>query len=107
MNYPNQLFIDGAYRAAASGKGTPLVNPATEQTFVEVAAADPKDVQAAVEGAQRAWESGWRDLAPAKREAVLHAVARKLRENLEEIAQLEVAHIGKPIIDARDEAGLG
>src|SRR5439155_57580 len=37
----------------------------------------------------------------------LHAVARKLREHLEEIAQLETLHIGKPISDARDEASLG
>jgi acyl-CoA reductase-like NAD-dependent aldehyde dehydrogenase len=34
-------------------------------------------------------------------------VARKLRDNLEEIAQLEMLQIGKPISDARDEAGLG
>jgi betaine-aldehyde dehydrogenase len=107
MTYPNELFVDGKFKPSASGNRTPLVNPATEQTFVEVAAAQKQDVQAAVESARRAWESGWRDLAPGKREAVLHAVARKLREHLEEIAQLEVAHIGKPISDARDEAALG
>src|SRR5207302_7451545 len=37
----------------------------------------------------------------------LFNVARVLRENLEQIAQLETLHIGKPISDARDEAGLG
>jgi acyl-CoA reductase-like NAD-dependent aldehyde dehydrogenase len=105
--YPTQIFIDGAFRDASSGRRTGLINPATEQRFVEVAAADVADVQAAVEGAQKAWEGGWRDLAPAKREAVLHAVARTLREHLEEIAQLEMLQIGKPISDARDEAGLG
>jgi betaine-aldehyde dehydrogenase len=105
--YPNQLFMNGAYRAASSGSPTRLINPATEEAFVEVANADANDVSAAVEAAQKAWESGWRDLAPAKREEVLHAVARALREQLEEIAQLETLHIGKPISDARDEAGLG
>lgn len=107
QTYPNQLFVDGAYRSSASGRTTPLINPATEQVFVEVAAADIRDVDAAVESAQRAWEGGWRDLAPGKREALLHAVARKLREHQEELAQLEMLHIGKPIADARDEAGLG
>lgn len=86
---------------------TPLINPATEAPFVEVAAADVSDVAGAVESAQRAWEGGWRDLAPGKREAVLHAVARKLREHQEEIAVLERDQVGKPIADARDEAGLG
>ena len=102
-----QLFLDGAYKDSASGRRAPLINPATEQVFAEVAAADLEDVNAAVESAQRAWESGWRDLAPGKRTEVLFNVARKLRENLEEIAQLEMLHIGKPIGDARDEAGLG
>ena len=33
--------------------------------------------------------------------------SRVLRDNLERIAQMETLHIGKPITDARDEAGLG
>ena len=60
-----------------------------------------------VESAHRAWESGWRDLTPGKRSDILFNVSRVLRENLEEIAQLETLHIGKPISDARDEAALG
>ncbi|MFO1499703.1 MAG: hypothetical protein U1G07_15140 [Verrucomicrobiota bacterium] len=39
MIQPNDLFIDGAYRASSSGRRTSLVNPATEEPFVEVAAA--------------------------------------------------------------------
>lgn len=106
-NCPVELFVDGAYRPAAAGRRTTLINPATEEAFAEVAAADVADVTAAVESAQRAWEQGWRDLAPGKREAVLHAVARVLREHADEIARLETLHIGKPITDARDEAALG
>ena len=104
---PTRLFLDGGWSNSSSNRRATLVNPATEAPFAEVASADLADVNAAVESAQRAWESGWRDLAPGKREAVLHAVARKLREHLEEIAQLEMLQIGKPISDARDEAGLG
>ncbi len=107
MNYPNQLFVDGAWRDAGSGRRTSLINPATEEPFVEVAAADLADVDQAVESAHRAWESGWRDLAPGKRTEILFNVARALRENLERLAQLEMLHIGKPISDARDEVGLG
>ncbi len=107
MQFPDRLFVDGGWRDGAGGRRTALVNPATEEAFVEVAAAEVSDVDAAVESAHRAWEGGWRDMAPGKREALLHAVARKLREHQEEIAQLERLHIGKPIADARDEAGLG
>ena len=107
MNLPTQLFIDGAFRDAASGGRIALTNPATEETFADVAAAEVRDVDAAVDSAHAAWESGWRDLAPGKRAEILFNVARTLREHREEIAQLETREIGKPISDARDEAALG
>ncbi len=107
MTFPTQLFIDGTYRDSASGGRTTLVNPASEEPFAEVAAAAVADVNAAVESAHRAWESGWRDLSPGKRSAILFSVARVLREKLDEISRLETMQIGKPISDARDEAGLG
>lgn len=107
MTLPSRLFVDGAWRDASSGARLALVNPANEETFSEVASAAPADVNSAVESAQRAWETGWRDLTPGKRSEVLFNVARALRENVERIAQLETLHIGKPISDARDEAALG
>jgi betaine-aldehyde dehydrogenase len=107
MTLPTQLFVDGGSRNSASGRRATLINPATETMFAEVAAADISDVNAAVESAQRAWETSWRDMAPGKRSDILFNVARLLRENLEEIAQIETLHIGKPISDARDEAALG
>jgi len=106
MNYPNELFLDGAFRASADGRRTPLVDPATEEVFTEVAAATVSDVDAAVTSAQKAWEGGWRDLAPGKRAEILYRVARVLREHNEELAQLERRQIGNPIAEARDEAGL-
>jgi acyl-CoA reductase-like NAD-dependent aldehyde dehydrogenase len=85
----------------------PQINPATEEVFCEVAAADAIDATDAIEGAQRAFEQGWRDLPPGKRTDILFAIARAIRDNLEPLAQLECSNIGKPISDARDEIGLG
>jgi betaine-aldehyde dehydrogenase len=107
MTIPTRLFVDGTQRESVSGARQKLVNPANEEAFVEVASASVADANAAVESAHRAWESGWRDLTPGKRSEILFNVARALRENVERIAQLETLHIGKPISDARDEAGLG
>src|SRR5213595_2074713 len=107
MNLPTQLFLDGGFRNSSSRRAASLINPATEEPFVEVAAADGADVDVAVESAQRSWETGWRDLAPGKRTEILYNVARKLGDHVEEIAHLETLHVGKPISDARDEAALG
>src|SRR5688572_2694362 len=110
---PTRPFIDGEFRdATGSGNGSdgrpiPIVNPATEEAWCEVASADAAAADRAVNGARRAWEQTWRDLAPGKRAEVLFAVARVIRENLEELAQLDVKSVGKPVSDARDEVALG
>ncbi len=104
---PTHLFIDGRSEPTQNRRRTPLINPATEEIFTEVDAAEVSDVERAIAGAQTAWESGWRDLAPGKRTEILFNVARKLREHVEELGTLERLQIGKPAADARDEAGLG
>ncbi|HSU54746.1 MAG TPA: aldehyde dehydrogenase family protein [Candidatus Dormibacteraeota bacterium] len=104
---PTQQFINGDFRASSSPLRTTLINPATEEAFIEVADADVAGLDEAISSAHRAWESVWRDLAPGKRAEILFAVARVLRENLELLAQTETAQIGKPITDARDEIALG
>ncbi|MHB8521721.1 MAG: aldehyde dehydrogenase family protein [Limisphaerales bacterium] len=104
---PTQLFIDGQFRDSASHKRITLINPATEESINEVTAADTADVNAAVAGAHRAFTQGWRDLSPGKRTEILFKIARRVRENIETIAQAECRNIGKPISDCRDEAGLG
>jgi betaine-aldehyde dehydrogenase len=107
MTIPTQLFVDGAWRESRPSRKTTLVNPATEEAFAEVSAAQIEDIDGAVQSAHRAWEGGWRDLSPGKRSEVLFKVARLLGEESERIARLETRHIGKPISDARDEAALG
>jgi acyl-CoA reductase-like NAD-dependent aldehyde dehydrogenase len=104
---PNQLFLNGSWRHAASGSKIPLVNPATEAVLTEVASAGVGEVTAAVESAQRAFEKEWRDLAPGRRAEILFSIAQGIRANLEPLAQLESQNIGKPISDARDEVALG
>jgi betaine-aldehyde dehydrogenase len=106
MHIPNRPLINGSWQSS-SGATTKLINPATEDEIGEIATATLQDADLAIESAHKTWESGWRDLAPGKREGILHSVARVLRAHQEEIAQLETLNIGKPITDARDEAGLG
>lgn len=105
MNLPDQPFVDGHFRPGSKSIG--LINPATEEHLVDVSGADSLRVHDAVVSAHRAWDDGWRDLPPGKRTEILFNVAHNLREHAEEIARLEMLQIGKPIADARDEAGLG
>ena len=104
---PHLLFINGADRDCSSGKRIAQINPASEETFAEVAAASLKDLETAIEGAHQAFTREWRDLTPRKRTDVLFKVAHAIRAHAEELAQLESQNIGKPISDARDEVELG
>jgi betaine-aldehyde dehydrogenase len=107
MTFPQNPFIDGAAARSREGDRIELIDPATEEAFTEICAAGPADLDRGVIGAQRAFESGWRDLAPGKRAEILFVIAKKLREHADEIAAMESRNIGKPITDAKDEAALG
>jgi betaine-aldehyde dehydrogenase len=100
-------FIDGRSQQAQASERIAIINPATEQTWTEVGAASVEDVDRAVQGAQRAFDQTWRDLPPGKRVEVLFKIAHLIRTNAEELAQLDMKSVGKPIADARDEAALG
>jgi betaine-aldehyde dehydrogenase len=104
--FPRELFIDGKF-VAGGGNRISQIEPATEDVFCEVEAASAADIDRAVIGARRAFETTWRDLAPGKRADVLFKVASTIRQHAEAIAQLESRNIGKPISDARDEVALG
>src|SRR5439155_21807428 len=98
-------FIDGEARTGEQRSA--LMNPASEENWTEVASASADDVDRAVRGAQRTFEQIWRDFPPGKRAETLFAVSRAIHEHAEELAQLDVKSIGKPISDARDEVALG
>src|SRR4051794_26276097 len=106
MPTPTGPFIDGETRDGA-GERFALVNPATEAPWAEVADATIDDVDRAARGAHRAFEQTWRDITPGKRAEILFSIARLIREHSEELAQLDMRSVGKPISDARDEVALG
>jgi acyl-CoA reductase-like NAD-dependent aldehyde dehydrogenase len=107
MNIATQLFINGQFQNGSSGKSFRIINPATEEPLADVAAADVKDVDIAVTGAHRCYEQTWRNIAPGQRADRLFKLAGLIKTYTEDLAQLEMRNIGKPIADARDEIALG
>ena len=97
-----QAFVDGAYVDAASGATFDCVNPATGEILAPVAACDAEDVDRAVAGARRAFDSGvWSRSAPKVRKRVLRRFADLIMEHRDELALLETLDTGKPIRDSR------
>ncbi len=97
-----QLFIDGHWVAAASGKTFPTICPATEEKIADVAEGDAADVDRAVKAARRAFDEGpWRRMNARQRGRLLYRLADLIEENLDELAALESLDNGKPVSDAR------
>ena len=97
----NRAWIDGDSVDAAAGETFDCVSPVTGETITAVAACAAEDVDRAVAGARKAFESGaWSRLAPKKRKRVLLRLAELMREHAGELALLETIDMGKPIRDA-------
>lgn len=96
------LFIDGEFVPARSGRTFTTVNPATEEVLAEVAAAGPEDIDRAVQAARRAYAGVWAKLKPAERAKYLFRIARLVQDRARELAVLETLDGGKPIRESRD-----
>jgi betaine-aldehyde dehydrogenase/aminobutyraldehyde dehydrogenase len=98
----HEMFIAGEQVAAAEGETEPVINPATGETIAEVAKGSARDVDLAVEAAERAFDS-WAATAPSQRALALLRLADRVEEHAEELARLESLNVGKPISVAREE----
>jgi hypothetical protein len=81
-----------------------VLNPATEAIIASIKQSTVAETDAAIDAAARAFES-WRHVAPADRARLLRRFADLVDQNLEQLAQIEVANAGHTIGNARWEAG--
>jgi succinate-semialdehyde dehydrogenase/glutarate-semialdehyde dehydrogenase len=106
-SYPNVLlFIDGAWCAAASGRTTPVMNPATGKQVGTFAHAERADLDRALEAAQKGF-AVWRKTSAFERSKIMRKAANLLRERAELIAPLMTQEQGKTLPEAKAEALAG
>lgn len=103
-----QMVIGGNDAAALSGKTFTTENPALTQPLAEIPLGGAEDVDAAVKAARQAFDEGsWPRMLASERATVLSRLATLIRENLEDLARLEMLNVGKPIQSSRGEIGAG
>jgi len=99
---PGKLFIGGKWVDAASGKTFPTINPATAETITMIAEGGERDVDAAVEAARQAFESGpWPEMSASDRARLLWKIGDLIEKYNEELGTLETLDNGKPIFESR------
>jgi aldehyde dehydrogenase (NAD+) len=97
----DKVYIDGTWRAPASGQTIPVFAPSDGKEFARIARGDAADVDAAVKAARRAFEGPWGKTTALERGRLMMKVGEKIAQHAEELAQLEAKDTGKPLKQAR------
>src|ERR1051326_8446900 len=92
-----QLFIDGQWVDAESGKTFTTPNPATGATLAEVAEGDKADIDKAVAAARRAFEGAWSKVSARDRGRMMYKLAQLIESKISDLAAIETSDNGKPI----------
>ena len=101
-----KLLIDGKHVDARDGRVIERASPGHGFVVSRYAQAGAAEVEAAVQAAHRAFETGpWPRMKASERAAILLRTADLIETRLEEIARLDALESGKPIAQARGEIG--
>ncbi|MBO9360951.1 MAG: aldehyde dehydrogenase family protein [Thermoflexus sp.] len=95
-------YINGEWVEARSEEWYLDLNPATEEPVAEVVKSDERDVAAAVEAAEAAFEK-WRKVPAPKRAEILYRAGQLLLERKEQMARLLTQEMGKILLEARGD----
>jgi succinate-semialdehyde dehydrogenase/glutarate-semialdehyde dehydrogenase len=79
------------------------INPYTEETVYKILMHTPQEVREMIEKSQETYVNSWRDKSFAQRAELLNAVAKEMKDNLDEYALPMTEEMGKPINEARGE----
>ncbi len=95
------MLIHGERVPALAGGSFETLNPATEELIATVAEATAEDVDAAVRSARAAFEGPWGHMRAADRGQALLSLAALIRQNQDELIELESLDSGKPVSSIR------
>ncbi|MEJ6488918.1 5-carboxymethyl-2-hydroxymuconate semialdehyde dehydrogenase [Leucobacter sp. USCH14] len=98
-------FIDGEFVDSIGGETFDVLDPVTNENYIQAAAGQQADVDRAVAAAKRAFTDGpWPKLLPRERSRVLHKIADIVESRDAQLAELESFDSGLPITQARGQA---
>jgi aldehyde dehydrogenase (NAD+) len=98
MKSYDRLFIGGEWVEPSSSATFDVISPATEQLVGRVPEAQNADIDRAVAAAREALEQGpWPRMAPVERAAVLSKVADRIRNEMQDVAELITNEMGSPV----------
>jgi aldehyde dehydrogenase (NAD+) len=99
-----QMYIDGKFVDAASGKWFDSYNPFTGKVWSQVAQGGPEDVDRAVKAAHRAFSEGpWPQMTASQRGALVYKLGTLVARDAKMLAETEVMDNGKLIAEMQGQ----
>ena len=99
-----KMYIDGKWVESSSGKKIETLNPENNKVWATVPEANEKDVDLAVNAAQKAFENSWSKMHPRDRAKYLRELANQLRQNAEHLGKIETIDTGKLFRETKTQA---
>ncbi len=99
-----KMYINGEWEDSSSGKKIETLNPENNEVWATVPEANDKDVDKAVQSAQKAFENNWSKLHPRDRAKYLRLIADQLRENAAHLGKIETIDTGKLYRETKTQA---
>jgi aldehyde dehydrogenase (NAD+) len=95
LKHPGRLFIGGQWVEPSTADLIDVIQPSTEEVYLQVAEAKEADVARAVDAARRAFDDGpWPFLTPTERAGYVRAIAEGLRARVPELAHSWASEMG-------------
>lgn len=104
---PEQIlhYIDGEAVPSLGGETFEVLNPVTNEAYIEAASGQKADIDRAVAAAKKAFDEGpWPKMLPRDRSRILHKVADLIEAEDERLAAFESYDSGLPITQALGQA---
>jgi succinate-semialdehyde dehydrogenase/glutarate-semialdehyde dehydrogenase len=101
--FKTKAFVGGEWVGAESGATFDVVNPATGDVIAAVADLGVRETAAAIDAADVA-QGGWAALTAKERGRMMRKWHDLMMGNIEDLAQIMTAEMGKPIAESRGEA---
>lgn len=101
---PANCFINGEWVPAESGDRLDLENPSTGESVGEIARGGSGDIDAAADAAHAALEGMWGRMTAVERGRILSRIGQRVLDQVDMLAELEAADVGKPLTQARNDA---
>ncbi|MDO5719378.1 MAG: 5-carboxymethyl-2-hydroxymuconate semialdehyde dehydrogenase [Actinomycetaceae bacterium] len=100
-----QHYINGENVDSVNGEMFDVLEPTTNETYIQCASGDKEDVDLAVKAARQAFDEGpWPRMLPRERARILYKIAEEVEKVHADLAAIESYDSGLPIRQAKGQA---